>query len=74
MDASEPCLRCGDETAVGSPLFSGRRHVEHKGGSAFLCQACDEQLAGSRRGKRLTDDEVRKLVDAGSAVAVTWTK
>jgi hypothetical protein len=74
MDASEPCLRCGDETAVGSPLFSGRRHVEHKGRSAFLCQACDEQLAGSRRGKRLTGDEVRKLVDAGSAVAVTWTK
>jgi len=74
MDASEPCLRCGDKTAIGSPLFSGRRHVEHKGKPAFLCEACDELLASSHRGKRLSDDDVRKLVDAGSAVAVTWTK
>lgn len=74
-DASEPCVRCGEETAVGTSLFAVRRRIEQPGSIAtFLCEGCGEQLAASRSAKRLTDEEVRRLVDGGSAVMVTWTK
>jgi hypothetical protein len=74
-ETAEPCVSCGEETSVGSPLFSGRRRIERPDASAtFLCEPCNERLAASRGRTSLTDDEVRRVVDGGSAVMVTWTK
>ena len=64
---TEPCTSCGEETAAGSPFFSDRRVVERPGGDrAYVCSLCDQRLAEARRGTRLTDEEVRRLVDTGS--------
>lgn len=74
-DVAEPCVRCGEETAAGTFLFAGRRRIEQRGSpTRFLCEQCGEQLVASRSGKRLTDEEIRRIVDGGSAVMVTWTK
>ena len=63
----EPCMSCGEETAAGSPFFSDRRVVERPGGDrAYVCSLCDQRLAEARRGTRLTDDEMRRLVETGS--------
>jgi hypothetical protein len=73
-EAAEPCVSCGEETAVGSPLFSGRRRIEKLPASAvFLCEVCDAQIAATRSGKPLTDDQVRRFVDGGSMAMITWT-
>lgn len=73
MDAIEPCLRCGEETAAGAPRFSGRRRIERSPGNAlYLCPACDEEIAVARSGKPLTNDQVRRSVEAGSFAAITW--
>jgi hypothetical protein len=37
----EPCLVCGEETAVGSVFFSDRKVVEDPDGTrAYLCSSC----------------------------------
>jgi alpha-D-ribose 1-methylphosphonate 5-phosphate C-P lyase len=37
----EPCLVCGEETAVGSVFFFDRRVVEDPDGTrAYLCSSC----------------------------------
>ena len=65
--AREPCLGCGEETAVGSIFFSDRHTVEHSDGTrAYLCTLCDARIRSSRKGMRLTDEEVRDIVENGS--------
>jgi hypothetical protein len=54
----EPCLGCGEETAIGSVFFSDRHVVDGADGTrAYLCSACvarvraaghDDKLAGVR--------------------------
>jgi hypothetical protein len=74
-ETTEQCVSCGEETAVGTPLFAGRRRIERPGASAaFLCEPCDERLAASRGRRSLTEEEARRVVDGGSAVMITWTK
>jgi hypothetical protein len=69
----EPCLGCGEETAVGSVFFSDRRTVGHADDRrTYLCSLCDSRIRSSRRGKPLTDEEVRKIVENGSAIATAW--
>ena len=71
--AREPCLGCGEETAVGSVFFSDRHTVEHADGTwTYLCTLCDARIRSSRRGKRLTDEEVRDIVENGSMGAISW--
>jgi hypothetical protein len=69
--AHEPCAGCGEETAIGSVFYSDRRGIELKPGStAFLCTLCDQRIASSRRGRRLTDDELRKAIQMGSITMI----
>ena len=70
---SEPCLRCGEETAVGSVFFSDRSTIDLGAGQlAFLCSLCDSRLRASRKGQPLTDEQVRNLVKNGTAIALGW--
>ena len=69
----EPCLVCGEETAVGSVFYSDRWTVSRADGSTvlpLLPVRCPCRVV--RQGKRLTDDELRNLVANGSVAAVTW--
>lgn len=55
----EPCLRCGEETAVGSYFFSDRHTVDLEAGTKrYLCAECvkRERLAamGATDGQRLS--------------------
>ena len=69
----EPCLVCGEETAVGSVFYSDRWIVSRDDGStAYLCSLCGARVGSSATGKRLTDDQLRTLVANGSVAAVTW--
>ena len=48
----EPCESCGDDTAAGTPLYSGRREVtDAKGKRTFLCGPCAEGVVAARRRK-----------------------
>jgi hypothetical protein len=41
----EPCLRCGEETAIGSVFFSDRREgTTPEGAKYFLCSFCIRRL------------------------------
>lgn len=72
-DQAEPCVSCGENTSVGTPLFSGRRRIVRSAASAvFLCEICDEGIAATRSGKQLTDDQVRRYVDGGNFAAIAW--
>lgn len=72
---SEPCISCGEETAIGSVFFSDRHTVDHADGSrTYLCTLCDGRIRARRKGKRLTDDEVRSLVENGSIAMIAWDR
>ena len=67
----QPCVSCGEETAVGSIFFSDRRTIHlADDGHAFLCTLCDQRLAASRKGHRLTDDQTRRLIVGGSLAMI----
>jgi hypothetical protein len=67
----ETCAGCGEDTAIGSVFYSDRRGVDLKPGTqAFLCALCDQRIASSRRGRRLTDDELRNAIQMGSITMI----
>jgi hypothetical protein len=71
--SAEPCLICGENTGVGSVFFSDRHVVVGADGRrAYLCTLDDSRIRASKRGKRLTDEQVRQLVENGSAIATAW--
>ena len=71
--AKEPCLACGEETAVGSVFYSDRLAVTRDDTlSDYLCSLCNARVRSSRRGRRLTDEEIRSAVANGSAAALAW--
>jgi hypothetical protein len=71
--ALEPCAGCGEETATGSVFFSDRSLVNRSDRStAYLCTLCDSRIRASRRGHRLSDEEVRKVVENGNAAGLLW--
>ena len=71
--AQEPCASCGEETAAGSVFYSDRHTIEHADGRrSYLCSLCDSRLRASKRGTRLTDDQVRQLVENGNLIATAW--
>ena len=42
---AEPCLVCGEETAIGSVFFSDRRDAELPDGKrGYLCSECIRQM------------------------------
>ena len=70
----EPCLACGEETAVGSVFFSDRLAVPRDGrATEFLCSLCSARVrTSSRSGRRLSDEEIRRSVENGTAAALAW--
>ena len=68
-NARAACVRCGESTAVGAPLFSDRRRVPD---GSYLCGPCQARLAATKGRRRLTDEEVRQLVDNASMAGITW--
>jgi hypothetical protein len=72
--AKDPCIGCGEPTAVGTLRYSDRRAIDHSDKSrSYLCSLCDARVAAARRGKRLSDDEVRRLIESGSMAGVIWS-
>jgi len=70
--AGEPCVSCGEATAIGSAFYSDRRQVDLKDGShAFMCTLCDQRIAAARRGGRLTDEELRRGIESGSMAMIS---
>ncbi len=68
--ASQPCAMCGEETAAGSVFFSDRRTIDAGDGvRTYLCSLCAERIAARHRGRRLSDEEIRSLVNNLSASA-----
>jgi len=68
----ESCVTCGEETAVGSVFFSDRLTVSRpRGADAFLCRLCDERIRSSRKGQRLTDEEVAGFIRSANAAFIT---
>jgi hypothetical protein len=62
---------CREETAPGSARFPERRRIDQPEGAAtFLCAGC-EARASQRRRRRLTDDELRRVVQGGSLETIT---
>jgi hypothetical protein len=47
--------------------------VTHEAGNSYLCALCEEQAAAGRRGKKLTDEQVRRLVENGAMGAYVWS-
>ena len=72
--AKEPCRGCGEETAVGSAFFSDRHSIEHEDGPrTYLCTLCDSRIRSSRVGKRMTDADVRRIVENETMAALAWS-
>jgi len=68
-----PCVGCGEETAAGSVFYSDRHVIVRSDGvRSFLCSSCDANVRAARKGRRLTDEEVRAVVENGSAAALLW--
>jgi hypothetical protein len=73
-DPIEPCAGCGESTAVGGVFYSDRRVIARSdGGTAFLCSSCFARVRATRTGRPLTDDDVRRVVENGSAAAILWS-
>ena len=69
----EPCASCKQSTAAGRSLFPGRRAIVAADGSrSYLCAECDARITATRRGRQLSDAEVRRFVDNGAMAAIHW--
>jgi hypothetical protein len=69
----EPCISCGEETAVGSVFFSDRLKIPRRGRpDAFLCVLCDAKIRASHNPPRLTHEDVAAFTRNASAAAITW--
>ncbi len=67
--AEEPCVGCGEETAVGSVFFSDRRAITRSDGArVYLCSDCQSRAHRSRKGEPLSDEDLRTIADNGMMV------
>jgi hypothetical protein len=58
-DKEEPCLRCGEETAIGSVFFSDRREGRAPNGPrVFLCSECRKPIRPEDHSVDWSDPEV----------------
>ena len=61
----ERCLGCGDETAAGTVLFSGRHDVDIPGEPRrYLCDECYAK-ARAAKGGELTEADLRVIAKNG---------
>lgn len=67
--AEEPCLACGQETAIGSMFFSDRRETAISDGTrVYMCSDCQAMAHRARKGQPLTDEELRTIAKNGFMV------
>jgi hypothetical protein len=65
----DACAGCGESTAVGTVHFSDRRTLPD---GTRLCAICNAMAAAHHGRQRLTDEEVRQLINNGSMAGITW--
>ena len=64
--AEEPCLACGQETAIGSTFFSDRRETAISDGTrVYMCSDCQAMAHRARKGQPMTDEELRTIAKNG---------
>ena len=68
--ATEACLVCTEETAIGSPLYSSRTVVARDDARGFVCVDCRAKASPERRGELSRDERAR--LDESAAVFGTW--
>jgi hypothetical protein len=70
--AEEPCLKCGEETAVGSYHFCDRHDVHLADGTrVYLCADCIKQIrAAGRPDESVTDPRMIEVMSMG--VIMNW--
>jgi hypothetical protein len=65
----EPCLECGEETAVGSYFFSDRHNVELPNGArGYVCSDCINRI----RSAKFDALDLRGRSVAGRAYGMTY--
>jgi hypothetical protein len=68
----EPCLSCGEETAIGSVFYSDRSAVDRPDGTrGYLCSACSARLRSAGYHEGLS--EVRRLAGL-MAIGISATR
>jgi hypothetical protein len=73
MDTDQNCAGCGKPTAAGQMRFADRRTIELADGTrSYLCAMCGA-TAASNRGKDVTDEELRRFIENGSAAGLLWS-
>jgi hypothetical protein len=71
----EPCSTCDRETAAGSVLFPARRVLAGDGATEaarYLCASCEKDIHRARKAAHLSDAELRRLIEDGSAAGMTY--
>jgi hypothetical protein len=62
----EPCLSCGEETAIGSIYFSDRHEATGPDGQkVFLCSDCLARWRSRATGESMSDRHVLQAILAG---------
>ncbi len=73
--ATELCAGCGEDTAIGSSLYSDRRVIDQSDGTRIhVCSLCVGRAAARHRRKRLADEQIRNLVENGSMAAISYSR
>lgn len=67
----EPCAACGDETEVGSLLYSDRHTLVNAAGRAFLCDECYAKARHKGREPHL-DQDMRVIAGNGGMIGVAF--
>jgi hypothetical protein len=64
----EPCLGCGEETAVGSIFYSDRRDAELPDGTrVYLCSECVKRIRATGHHEGLSDERMAEVSVIGLA-------
>lgn len=68
-DLAEPCLGCGEETAVGSVFYSDRLAMDGSDGHrGYLCSACIARVRAAKGGEPVTEHDLEVIADNGLMV------
>ena len=68
----DPCIACGEETAVGSPLYPSRKMLDGPDRRpVFLCDDCRVRLA-PREVSELSQAEQERLREGGTLFGIRF--
>jgi hypothetical protein len=63
----EPCLQCGEETAIGSVFYSDRREgTSPEGRRFFVCSECRIHIRAQAGGVDMSDPDVYMAILAAA--------